>query len=86
MKKVVCSVYDVKAVCYSNPFYAPNTAVAVRDFQAAAVDPQSGISRNPEDYSLFLLATYDDETGAFENHTPPRHLISALNSTIPFGE
>lgn len=71
MIKVVCSVYDLKAAVFSNPFYAPNVPVAKRDFAYAVTDQSTGISRNPEDYSLFQVATFDDESGVFIPFVPP---------------
>jgi hypothetical protein len=80
MIKVVCSVFDVKAVAYSNPFYSVNTAVAVRDFSHAVSDPNSGLFNNPEDFSLYQVATFDDESGLISPLVPPVFLSSAVKS------
>lgn len=77
MIKVMCSVFDSKAACFSNPFYSPNIPVATRDFSAACMDKNSGISRNPEDYSLFQVGTFDDESGLLTPTLPPVHICSA---------
>lgn len=77
MKKVVCSVFDAKAAAFSLPYYSVNLAVAMRDFRQGCLDPDSALSRNPEDFSLFHLANFDDETGLFTTITPPAILTNA---------
>lgn len=79
MIKVVCSVFDAKAGLFSNPFYSVNTAVAKRDFFAGCSDPKSGLSRNAEDYSLFQVATFDDESGQFSPIVPPSFISNAIS-------
>jgi hypothetical protein len=80
MQKSVCAVFDSKSGLYANPFYAVNSVVAVRDFITAARDPAVQISKNPEDYSLYQLATFDDESGLFTSNIPPLFLSSAITS------
>lgn len=82
MIKSVCAVFDVKGMLYSNPFYAVNNAVAIRDFTAACSDSSSALFRNPEDYSLFQLATFDDVSGLFTPLVPPLHLSAAVPSNL----
>lgn len=74
MQKQMFSIYDSKAKVFSNPFTSINTATAVRDFQRAASDPHSDISRFPEDYTLFDLATFDDVTGVIAFNSVPVNL------------
>lgn len=62
MIKNLYVIYDSKAQVYSNPFIALNPAIAQREFARAVNDPQSEFYANPEDFSLFEIAQYDDET------------------------
>lgn len=80
MIKVVCSVFDSKAGLYSNPFYSVNSAVAKRDFFAGCADPNSGLNRNPEDYALYQVAHFDDESGQFTPIVPPSFIANAVTS------
>lgn len=57
------SVLDKLAGVYGLPFCAKNQALAVRDFAHACRDSQSGLHRNPSDYSLWLVGEFDDQTG-----------------------
>ena len=67
MKKAF-SVYDSKAGFYMAPFFFQSTAEGIRAFFDAANDPQTAISKHPEDYTLFELGAFDDQTGVFTQH------------------
>ncbi|QXP44311.1 MAG: nonstructural protein [Arizlama microvirus] len=73
MKIQTYAIYDTKARCFSQPFYAPNDEVALRMFQITAGDPGSNLSKFPADFSLHHLAEYDDEIASF-TQTQPRPL------------
>jgi len=77
MTKLVYSVYDHKACCFSNPFVAPNNNVALRSFHQASTDENSEISKYPNDYSLFNLGSFNDETGALTPLNPIENLVTA---------
>lgn len=78
MKLKVMACYDSKAGCYSTPFYTQTVNVALRAFADAANIPDHAMNKHPEDYTLFLLGEFDDETGI---HTPcePKLLQNATN-------
>ena len=63
MKLIVFSVYDEKAKIFHQPFYFNQRGEAVRTFQDLVQDQKSVISKHPEDYKLYQLGTYDDNTG-----------------------
>lgn len=79
MKKVICSVFDLKAAVFATPFYAPNVSVAVRDFANAVNDPAVSISKNPEDFSLYYLGDFEDTTGVFDVRPQPEVLATAAS-------
>lgn len=64
------SMHDAKAGIYSQPFYAPNRAVAQRHFQAAMDDPQSMVSKFPADFRLYEVGVFNDVTGVVLSHDP----------------
>lgn len=82
MIKVICSVFDSKAGVFANPFVAVNLAVARRDYLYACTDPTTALSRNPSDYSLFQLATFDDESGLLTACVPPVFISSSVSSEV----
>lgn len=71
------SIYDSKAVAYAPPFFMARPELALRAFRDLAADPQSQISKHPEDYVLFLLGSYDDETGLLKAAGMPVQLATA---------
>lgn len=68
MIRAVCSVFDSATRLYGQPFYVSAVGGALRSFadevNRAATDNQ--LYQHPEDFELFWLANYDDETGIFE--------------------
>lgn len=71
MKTKVFSIYDSKAELFAKPFHAINSGVVIRQFQEMAGNNQNDIGKYPEDFTLFELAEYDEETGKFTNHPTP---------------
>lgn len=74
----VFSVYDVGVEAYMNPFFMRSRGEALRAFSNLCNDPQTSMFKNPEDYTLFELASYDDSTGKFTNETTPLSLGVAV--------
>ena len=66
----VYSIYDVKAAVYQGLTFDVNNAVAMRRFSDLANDPRSPIHSHPEDYILFNIAVFNDETGRIEPIDP----------------
>lgn len=81
MKRPVCAVYDSAAQVYSNPpLFVPSVAVATRSFtdEVRRVDPQNQLNKHPEDFVLFHLGEYDDETGELSSQKP-RQIIRGVD-------
>lgn len=78
MKLKVFSVFDSKAAYFGNPFYEQREASAVRAFSDAVNSNVEGNlwSKHPEDYSLFLLGEFDNETGSYDC-CKPMNLVTA---------
>lgn len=86
------SIYDRKALFYQAPWSALTDGAAVRLLSDAVADPQSNISRHPNDYVLFHVGDWDDQKGTFVPLAAIAHvidasaLVKALQSEIPFPE
>lgn len=76
MKVGVFTIYDKAVLAYNTPFFARHTGEAIRSFTDLCRDPQSNVSRHPEDFSLYSLGTYDDGSGVFDC-TEPVRIVSA---------
>lgn len=59
----VFSVKDLKAAAFAPPFFLHRKEVALRTFRDALADPTHPMSAHPEDYVLYCLGEFDDETG-----------------------
>lgn len=85
-KTFVFAVYDSKVGLFASPFHMRSRGEALRGFQTVANDPSTDICKFADDFSLFELASYDDDTGVFTNNPAPVSLGLALqykNSTPP---
>lgn len=55
------AILDKAASCTVGPIITVRHQIeATRSFLALCLDPQTNIGRNPEDYALYLIGTYDD--------------------------
>lgn len=76
MKKNMYSIFDTKAKVYSDPFYTLNDSIARRMFENLVNDPQTDVFKHPNDFQLFLVGEYDDQTGKIDQKNIV-HLCSA---------
>lgn len=78
MKLKMYAVYDSKVETYAQPFFLPTNGAAIRSWIGAVNDETTMFAKHPEDYTLFELGEYDDETGKTENLHTPKSLGTAL--------
>lgn len=70
MKLVIVSVRDTKANAFGIPVCVPTVGAAVRSFSDQINGQDSVLTKHPQDFDLFELGTFDDNTGLFDTHTP----------------
>lgn len=64
MKKVqIFSIYDVKAEIFASPVFYPSTGAAIRAFADAVNKPGNDFNAHPEDFQLFHVGSFDEDTG-----------------------
>lgn len=81
MEQKVFSVYDEKAEAFLPPFFLPTIGIAARAMTDCVNDPGHQFAKHPSDYTLFLLAEFDDSTGYFhEMKKPLGSLVEYKNS------
>lgn len=78
MKIKVYAVYDSKTKVYAQPNFLINRGAAMRAWKDACNDPQTQFFKHPEDFTMFELGTWDDETGQFEMDQVPFSLGTAI--------
>lgn len=76
----VIAVRDTRVEAYMQPNTMRHKGQAIRGFQDEAnrADPQNMIYQHPEDFELWQLGTFDDETGQFQNQ--PERLLRGIDA------
>jgi hypothetical protein len=67
MKQEIYVIKDLVADAFLKPFFVPNENVAKRAVIDAFYDPEHDFTRYTNDYNLFYLGTYDNESGAIKS-------------------
>lgn len=74
---IACAVRDSAVDAFMRPFHVPSTGMAVRSFRDEVNNPESPMHKHPEDFELFELGTFDEESGKMDNLSSPRSLARA---------
>lgn len=72
------SVYDSAARMYLEPFACRTKEEAIRRFRLSVNSEGSGMARFPDDYTLFYIGGFDQESGLFQPVLTPESLGGAL--------
>lgn len=72
MKLHVIVVRDTAADVYGQPQFVPSVGAAVRSFgdEVNRADANNALYNHPEDFILFDVGVYDDNTCVFDLHEP----------------
>lgn len=72
------SIFDSKMTTFSRPFFEQTEPSAIRVFRDAVNEqnPNNMWNKHPEDFSLFVLADFDDASGEIIPQLP-KNLITA---------
>ena len=73
------SIRDAKGEKYFPPFFKHSHGEAERDFVQTVKDPQTMLSKFPEDFDLYFLGEYDDTKGAMSALDTPQHVMKAVD-------
>lgn len=61
----VVAVRDRKLGAFLRPFTVPSLGVAIRGFQDELNRPDGEMHKHPDDYDLYHLADFNEDTGEF---------------------
>jgi len=61
----IVAVKDRAVDAYNRPFYVPTIGAAIRSFTDEVNRNESEMNAHPEDYDLYDMGTFDDQTGTF---------------------
>ena len=74
-KLIVLAVRDRAADVFGRPFYVPSLGAGIRSFSDYINSKEDGeMQKHPEDFDLYHLAEFDDESGVFECLTKPKQI------------
>lgn len=73
----IYSVYDSKIEAYMPPLFLRSHGEAIRMFESAVLSVDHQFAKNPEDYCLFYLGTWDDIKALSEMLLTPQPLAKA---------
>jgi len=79
MKLQCFSIKDVAVGAFSQPFYARSRAEAVRMLQDTMATREHQFSKHPQDFGLYRVGEWDDQTGVFEPYSVPEHMVQLLD-------
>jgi len=80
MEHKIFAIYDQKAYAYLPPFTLPRTEMAERTFQDCVNSPDHAFGRNPADYTLIELGTYDDNKALIS----PYEVVRTIGTGIEY--
>ena len=75
----IYAVRDAKTEAFSQPFFFLKPGLALRSFGDEVANRDSNLAKHPEDFALFHLGYYDDETGAVTSLAQPEQIALAIN-------
>lgn len=78
MKLLCFAVYDAKAEAYLRPFFAETKGLAMRSFSDAVNDPAHEMCRHAEDYTLFHIGVFNQESASWTELKAPDSLAKAI--------
>lgn len=81
MELKIYAIKDIKADSFLQPMYFRRSEEAVRSFGEACNDPSSTFYKYAEDYVLYELGTFNDDTGLFQSYPSPISIMSASVSS-----
>ena len=76
MKQIICTVKDRAADAYGRPMFVPSAGVAIRSFsdEINRNNADNQLYNHPDDFDLYELGEFDDNTGIFTLHEQPKLL------------
>jgi len=70
MKLNAYSIYDTASGTFMRPFFTTADGQALRSFKDISTDADHEIGKHPEDYTLYRLGIFNDNTGEFTPEVP----------------
>lgn len=77
MKLEIFSIHDSATEMYGRPFFMVARGQALRSFkdEINRVDNSNDLAKHPDDFSLYHLGSFDDNTGSFQLFDIPEQVV-----------
>lgn len=72
------AVYDSKAELYLQPHFFRARGEAVRAWQTTANNPETNICKYPEDYAMYEIGEYDEDSGTITPYDAKHNIGVAI--------
>lgn len=80
MKWFICTVLDIKADSYMQPWFISTVDVAKRSFIDCVNDPDHAFGKHPEDYHLVKIGIYHANSGTITPEDVPFTLLTGTSA------
>lgn len=86
-KLIVVSVRDRQMDAFNRPFFVPSVGLAIRSFtdEVNRKADNNPMFMHANDFELFRIGTWDEDTALFENLEPPMSIAIAANVLVKEG-
>ncbi len=74
MKLIAFSIYDEKAECFGHPFFMSAIGLATRLFTEWSNNENAPTGKNPEDFKLYEVGSWNDAQAKFETLEVPKFI------------
>lgn len=76
MKRAIVAIKDRASNGFGQPFFVAAIGQAIRSFQDEInrAAPDNDLNKHPDDFDLYQLGIFDDDTGSIEVMTPPMQI------------
>ena len=83
-KLVIVSVRDRAADAFGRPAFVPSRGVAIRSFgdELNRAAPDNQMHTHPEDFDLYELGEFDEQSGVFTTHMPTQIAVGKDLKTV----
>lgn len=82
----IFTVFDDKVNAFLEPFFAKNKNHAMRNFEDAINMENHPFHRHPNDYILYQIGKFDDETGTITTHKVPKSVVTGSEVRVYLGK
>lgn len=78
----IFAIRDAKIESFSQPFLAPTKGYGVRMFGDEVARDGSDLKKHPDDFGLYHLGQFDDQTGQYTNNVQPELISLAIDHVV----